>query len=108
MPLIDDMVKKVPEEFRDMVRAHLVTLARLKIDEAQDWFVLLYDHRWKRAYEILNEKLTATERIGEQGRLNKMMEGYNQGNAEKLKMWSDFFSALLAIAITKASEEIIG
>lgn len=106
MGLIDDLVEKLPEHFRELVRVHLVTMARLTFEEKQGWLMLLYDHRWKYAYQSLNDRLSPSERIGEQERLNKMMVEYNQGNSEKLKMWSDFYSALVAIGISRVSEEI--
>jgi len=108
MPLIEDIIKSLPEAIQAMVRAHLVTIAKMTIEETQEWVTQVIGRHYEGAYQTLNDRLSPAEHIIEQGRLNMMIEVYNKQNAVRADMWRNFFIALITIGLMRIEDEVIG
>jgi len=108
MPLLDDVIKNLPEAIREMVRAHLKTVILMELEQRREWLAQILGEHWNGAYQTLNASLSPSERILEQERLNRMIIAYNKENKAQADMWRNFFLALISIGMTRLEDEIIG
>jgi hypothetical protein len=108
MPLINDIIDRLPEAIQEMVWAHSVTIAKMEFEEKQEWIAQILGRHWNGAYQTLNDKLLPSERIIEQERLNRMVVAYNKENKAQADMWREFFLALIAIGMQRFEDEIVG
>ena len=107
MSLIEDLVKELPKAIQEMVRAHLVTITKMNIDETKELITQLISRHYEDAYQTLNDRLSPEERLKEQGRLNTMIEVYNKQNANRMDMWRNFFIALITIGLMRIEDKVI-
>ena len=108
MSLIDDLIERLPESLREMVRAHIKAVLMMEFEESQQWLMQVLSSGWNNAYQALNDKLSPAERIVEQERLNQMIADYNKENKCRADMWREFFLALITLGMQKLEGEIIG
>jgi len=108
MPTIDDIIKKLPDEIQEMVRAHIVTVVTMKLNESQEFINMLMMRHFNGAYQMLNDRMLPADRLTEQVRLNRMMVEMNIENKAAGDMWRSFFAALVSIAIQNTSKKLIG
>ena len=108
MALIDDIIKELPKEIREMVRAHMRIVAAMKLEELRQWIEQIAGSNYTDAYQSLNNRMTPEERVIEQVRLNNMIAAYNKENKAQVDMWRNFFYSLIAILIQSTKEEIVG
>ncbi len=106
MPVISDLIKKIPEEFQDLARAHLPILANMARDDIVAWIDLILNGDYEKAYRITNNKMSPSERIAEQKRLNALYEIYNKDMIGKKDMFADFLRQILLIAVSMLWKEI--
>ena len=100
MPVITDLIEKIPKDFQELARAHLPILAGMAKDEVLAWIDLILKGDYENAYRITNDKMAPSERIDEQIRLNTLYEIYNKEAKAKSDMFLDFLRQLLLIAVS--------
>lgn len=100
MSFIDDLIKKIPKQFQDLAQAHLSILAGMAKDEVLAWIDLILKGDYETAYQVTNDRMTPSERIAEQKRLNTLYEFYNKDAKAKNDMLLEFFRQILLIAIS--------
>lgn len=97
MSRIDDLIKDIPEQFQDLARAHLPILMSMAQDEIVTWIDLILSGKYETAYKVTNDRMTPSERIDEQKRLNALLEQYNKDSADNNLMFRDLFRSLILI-----------
>lgn len=107
MPLIDDLIEKMPKQFQELTRAHLPILADMARDDVVAWIDLVLKGDYETAYRITNDKMSPSERIAEQKRLNTLYELYNKDSASNNQMFRDFFQQILIIAVSMLWKKIV-
>ena len=100
MPIIDDLIEKIPEQFQDLAKAHLPILANMAKDDIISWIDLILNGDYEKAYRITNDRMSPTERIAEQKRLNVLFETYYKDTVGKRTLFQDFFRQILLIAVS--------
>ena len=100
MPVITDLIEKIPKQFQDLAQAHLPILAGMARDEVLSWIDLILKGDYERAYQLTNDRMTPSERIAEQKRLNTLYELYNKDAKAKNDMLLEFFRQILLITVS--------
>ncbi len=106
MSLIDDLIKKIPEQFRELAKAHLPILVKMMDDEAIAWIDLILKGDYEKAYQTTNDRMTPSERVTEQKRLNVLYRTYNEDTVNKGNVLAEFFRQILLIALSLLREKI--
>ena len=106
MSILDDLIKKVPEEFQELARAHIPILAAMAKDDIVAWIDLILNGDYEKAYRVTNNKMTPSERIDEQKRLKALYETYNRDMIGKKDMFLDFLRQILLIAVSMLWKKI--
>ena len=106
MPLISDLIKKIPDEFQELAKAHLPILANMAKEDILSWIDLILNGDYEKAYRITNAKMSPTERIAEQKRLNALYEIYAKDMVGRKDMFADFLRQILLIAVSMLWSEI--
>ena len=97
MSRLDDLIADIPEQFQELARAHLPILISMAQDEVVAWIDLILSGKYETAYQVTNDRMTPSERIGEQKRLNALLEQYNKDSAGDNQMLRDLFRNLILI-----------
>ena len=106
MSIIEDLINKIPEQFQDLAKAHLPILANMARDDIVSWIDLILNGDYEKAYRITNDKMSPTERIAEQKRLNALFETYYKDTTGKRLLFQDFLRQILLIAVSMLWEKI--
>lgn len=106
MSRIDDLIEKIPPQFQELAKAHLPILANMVEADILSWIDLVLNGDYEKAYQITNNKMSPSERIGEQKRLNALFEIYAKDRIGRKDMFADFLRQIILIAISMLMSKI--
>lgn len=97
--ILESVIQEIPEEFQPLMEAHLPILQNMIKEEVLAWLDLIIQGDYEKAYQATNLKMSPSERVKEQERLNTLYQTYNQDTINKKNVLEEFFRQLLQIAI---------
>lgn len=92
---IDDLIAKLPEEYRAIAKRYAPLLINMGFEELQDWVERLAGGDWQQAYKDLVSKMTTTEIVDEQDKANEIMKALNKENADLVAAQSNLMQQIL-------------
>lgn len=106
MSVIDDLIKRLPDEFQELAQRYMPILVNMTFDELEQWVGLLAEGNWQKAYQNVVVKMSIDESVAEQKRINELLQKLNEENADKLAMDKDIVRQILLIALFMLRSEI--
>ena len=106
MSWIDDLLKRVPDPFKDLAKSHLPILIDMAEVEMEEWLNLLLVGDGVQAYRVINERMSPQERVEEQKALNALFRIYHEEQVNQADMFREFFKSIIWILIRMGMAEI--
>ena len=103
----EEIIVKIPEQFQDIARRYLPTLAGMGEEELVGWIELISSGDWQAAYRTVVQRMDTQEQLAELDRINSDLEQLNYANAEYVKMQKEMLKAILLAAAAWVKSELI-
>jgi len=98
MKAIDDIIKLLPDELKEVGKLYLPVLGKLLADEIEAFAELVGLGYWQKAYRILVSRMSTDELLQALEMSNKRLEEENIKNATFIKVQGKAINDLLKIA----------
>jgi len=81
---IDELIEKLPEEYREIARRYIPLLVEMSFEELQAWVELITKGNWQDSYTKLVAKMPTDEVIAEERKGHEILKRLNKDNAERI------------------------
>ena len=78
---IEEIISKLPEEFRPLARRYTTLLINMGFEELQGWIGIVISGDYLQAYRSLVAKMSTDEIVAEQNKANEILKALNKENA---------------------------
>lgn len=106
MSRLDDLIKKLPVEYREMARRYLPIFIDSTFDEIEQWAALIAIGNWRDAYELVVRKMSTEVLLDEQGKCNERLRKLNKENADYIQLQQEIIRKALLIGLLALKKEI--
>lgn len=99
MERIDEIIEKLPPEFRPLAKRYVPILIEMSFEELTQWVRFIVIGNWQIAYARLVGKMSTDEQVAELKRVNEMLVGLNEENASAVRIQRNIVQELLLVSI---------
>lgn len=103
---IEELIQKIPEEYRLIARRYTTLLLDMGFKELQDWVDLIATGNWQQAYKAIVAKMPTDEIIAEQKKANELLKKMNKENADMLAGQRAILQQILLTSLLMLRKEI--
>ncbi len=102
----EELIAKLPDEYQPIARRYVSLLLDMGFDELQGWVEMLANGNWKQAYETVVAKMTTTEVVNEQKRVNEILKALNKENADQIAAQKEIIQQVFLTSLLMLRKEV--
>lgn len=106
MTAVDELIRGLPDEYHDLATSYVNLLTDSTFEDIEGWIDLISHGKWVKAYNQLARKMTTSDLIAEQQRINIALTQLNKANAEHVDIQKAMVKEALLISLALAKAKL--
>ena len=103
---IEELIAKLPEEYREIARTYTTLLLDMGFEELQAWVEMIAKGNWQNAYRNLVAKMSTEEVLAAERKGHEMLKRLNKENADSIGTQFALIEQILLTSILMLRKEV--